>query len=171
MYAYALSNKTWSLCNLYFNSALRNDFCTSLSPEVVVCHPGKFTTRTMASISLTMRSTTAGVSSVLSSRNNSVRAALGDFSCSSCSNSFSAATVSLAILQSSLTNSIEVISPFSALSLSSSSRSLSFLNLGLSPCFLNRLMSIFSSFFAFLGSGLLKISSITSASSTNSSKI
>ena len=123
----------------------------------------------MASISPTILSTTAGVESVFNSKNNSVNAAFGVFSCISSINSFSAWSVSFAILQSSLTNSIEVISPCSALSLNASSRSLNFLNLGSPPSFLNRLIRIFSNCFAFFGSGLLKISSITSASNTNSS--
>ena len=52
----------------------------------------------MASISPTILSTTAGVESVFNSKNNSVNAAFGVFSCISSINSFSACIVSFAIL-------------------------------------------------------------------------
>ena len=53
---------------MYFSKTLRRDFWTSRSPDVIVCQPGK--------------RTTAGVWSVLSSRNNRVKSVLADF----CSN-------------------------------------------------------------------------------------
>jgi hypothetical protein len=85
--------------------------------------------------------------------------------------SLSADTVSLAIAQSSLTNWIEVIKPFSALSRSSAKGLLSFLNTALPSRFLKRLIKSFLTYLIFLGSGLLKIFSITSASSTNSANL
>ena len=163
MYPYALSNSIWSVWSLYLSNALRSDFCTSRSPPVVPCQPGKRTTRTIASMSVTIRSTTAGVWSSLSSKNRSVNAALGVLSCNSSSSSFSAWTVSLAILQSSLTKSIEAIRPFLALSHRASSRSLNDLNTGKSPRSLKRFASSFSSCFVLRGSGLLNMFSITSA--------
>jgi len=115
-------------------------------------------------MSVTILSTIAGVLSVFISRNNSVNAAFPDFCSSRVSICFSACNVSFAIWQSSLINSIEFISPFSALSLSSSSRSLNFLKAGLPLCLFNLPVNSFKTFCASFWSFLFIKSSITSAS-------
>src|SRR5690606_33345608 len=67
MYSYSLSTRLSFLCSWYFSTAFLNDFCISRSPAAVVCQPGNRTTPTISSVSLTIRSPTAGVWAVLSS--------------------------------------------------------------------------------------------------------